>query len=381
MIKKILFLITVTAIFVAVNVTSVNKVSLDGDAAIFSDLGEEYSWAHEAVNSLCSKGIISGMGDNKFMPQALVTKEQLATMIAKACGYNDTVQSQTYVDVPWERWSFPYVENTKDIIIKTDDLAVNQYDPERPQNRSEVAAACIKAVKGGTSNDQILASSFHDYGEIPAELAGLVATATECGIVKGSDGFLRPLDYVTRAETAVMIYRMLSANVSMKTPLVDYPHISVEDAQRWAQRRGAHQRFIDVAPLYWKYGELTGINPEIMYGQAAKETNFGKYTGNVKPEQNNWAGIKIYSPSGDKPEDHETFPSADDGVRAHFNHMCAYVGLAPIGTPHDRYNIVKRLSWAGTVKYAEELSTKWAPAKDYGQSLVKNYVMDMRKVK
>ncbi len=73
------------------------------------------------------------------------------------------------------------------------------------------------------------------------------------------------------------------------------------------KKKGAHKRFIDIAPIYWEYGELTGINPEILYAQAAKETNFGRYTGQVKPEMNNWAGIKILEAAGDKPEDHESF--------------------------------------------------------------------------
>ena len=35
--------------------------------------------------------------------------------------------------------------------------------------------------------------------------------------------------------------------------------------------------------------------------------------------------------------------------------MAAYVGLAPVGEPHDRYYVVKSIAWAGTVKYVEQL--------------------------
>ena len=59
--------------------------------------------------------------------------------------------------------------------------------------------------------------------------------------------------------------------------------------------------------------------------------------------------------------------------------MCAYVGLTPIGQTHARYEIVKNLAWAGTVKYVEELGTKWAPDYTYGYSLVAKYVAEMRK--
>ena len=161
------------------------------------------------------------------------------------------------------------------------------------------------------------------------------------------------------------------------TPLIGASVATLEQAKKWAQNRGAHQRYIDIADLYWKYGELTGIRADVLYAQAAKETNFGKYTGQVKPEQNNWAGIKKYGATGDLPEDHEDFATPEDGVRGHFNHMCAYVGLNPVGEPHGRYRSVKSLSWAGTVKTVEQLGGKWCPDANYGVSIINNYLNPM----
>ena len=123
------------------------------------------------------------------------------------------------------------------------------------------------------------------------------------------------------------------------------------------------------------------MRPEVLYGQAAKETAFGKYTGQVKPEQNNWAGIKIKNATGDKPEDHETFATPEDGVRAHFNHMSQYVGLAPVGEPHDRYYVLNSMAWRGTVKNVEQLGGKWAPDVTYGYSIVVNLLRPMENTK
>lgn len=161
------------------------------------------------------------------------------------------------------------------------------------------------------------------------------------------------------------------------TPILGPAQATAEQAQAWAKNRGAHQRFIDIAPTYWSYGQRTGIRPEVLYAQSFKETNKGLFTGNVKPEQNNWAGIKIKNPIGDRTEDHETFATPDDGVRAHFNHIAAYVGFNPIGEPHDRYLVVKSLSWAGTVRTVEELGARWAPAANYGESIVKDYLVPL----
>lgn len=154
------------------------------------------------------------------------------------------------------------------------------------------------------------------------------------------------------------------------TPLVSTSQVSLSRAQQWAAARGAHQQFIDIAPLYWEYGQRTGLCSEMLYAQSAYETNFGRYTGIVPPEYNNWAGIKIATSNGDKPEDHQQFATPEDGVRAHFNHIAAYTGLDPIGEPHGRYHLIMRLSWAGTVKTVEELSGKWAPSSTYHERII-----------
>jgi hypothetical protein len=164
------------------------------------------------------------------------------------------------------------------------------------------------------------------------------------------------------------------AALPAQTPITGKPQAAVSQAQEWARQNGAHQRFIEIAKVYWRYGQLTGIRPEVLYAQSANETAYGRYGGVVAPEQNNWAGIKVREPAGDRREDHETFDTPDDGVRAHFNHMSAYVGLNPIGEPHPRYHIVKSASWAGTVRYVEELGGKWAPGANYGANIVRGFL-------
>ena len=161
---------------------------------------------------------------------------------------------------------------------------------------------------------------------------------------------------------------------SGSTPILGQPAATVQQAQEWARRRQAHARFVEIAPVYWQYGALTGLRPEVLYAQSAKETAFGRYGGAVQPGQNNWAGIKVKSPQGDSTTDFETFATPEEGVRAHFNHICAYVGLEPVGVPHGRYWVVLAQPWAGRVRFVEELGGKWAVSADYGVSIVRDYL-------
>lgn len=212
----------------------------------------------------------------------------------------------------------------------------------------------------------------HRAAGIPSVITetGFVDNATDAAVMKKADFARRQAEALAKG---VCSYFGVPWNLTL-TPILGVARATVAQAQAWAKARGAHQRFIDIAPTYWQYDELTGIRPEVLYAQAAKETAFGKYSGAVVPDQNNWAGIKIKNPVADRTEDHETFATPADGVRAHFNHMSAYVGLSPIGVPHARYYVVKSISWAGTVTFIEELGGKWAPAAIYGQSIIKDYL-------
>ncbi len=162
------------------------------------------------------------------------------------------------------------------------------------------------------------------------------------------------------------------------TPIVGEPEATVAQAQAWARSRGAHPRFVNIAPLYWEYGEKTGIRPDVLYCQSAKETAYGNFGGVLDETWNNWAGIKTREggPCND-PEAHQRFPTPEEGVRAHFNHVSAYVGLDPVGVPHGRYYTVMSIPWAGTVKHVEEMGGRWAPSPDYGISVVQNYLKIM----
>ncbi|MBR6728808.1 MAG: S-layer homology domain-containing protein [Clostridia bacterium] len=386
MLKKLIFLSTVIALFLS---TTAGIQAEPKEALDFTDVTDNHSWATEAIDALSSEGILDGIDETHFAPDETVTKEQFAKMLTLALSAEpDAEAAQTYTDVPMDRWSFPYIEAVKDFFPLDVLVPVNQFAPETPFSRQEVAATIINGMglsaDANVFNKDLLGASFTDSNMVRPSITTQVTVAVERGILRGADGLIRPEAPVTRAEAAVFIHRMMLIRQGKgelyfmtSTPIVAESQVSLERAKEWATERGAHQRFIDIADIYWKYGEITGIRPEVLYAQAAKETGYGKYGGRVLPEQNNWAGIKTATANGDATYDHESFETPEDGVRAHFNHMSAYLGLEPVGEPHGRYHTASRTAWAGTVKTVEELGNKWAPEHTYGYSLVTKYIMPM----
>lgn len=363
-------------ILAAVLAVSVLQVSA-ADAA--------FEWAKTAVEYCVGRKILSGDENGDLALGNNITREQTAKILVDAFELGNA-SDDTFSDVSGDRWSYVYIRIFQNYMKKKN----GTFKPTEAVTREEFASSLVLASglkEGNIRNPDILDANFADAADVDKDYKKLMCIAVERGYYKGSDGELRPKDLLTRAEACSLLYRVLASkegklelDLGVKqsmTSLVGDAEVSVDEAVLWAKQNGAEQRFIDVAEIYWKYGEITGIRPEILYAQAAKETGFGKYGGAVKPEQNNWAGIKVKGATGDATEDHETFETPDDGVRAHFNHISAYIGLAPVGEPHGRYYSVKSLKWAGTVTTLEELGGKWCPDLYYGYSILHNYLEKM----
>lgn len=349
---------------------------------------EEYPWAVDAVSYCVENDIMSGDGNGDLMLGSNLTREQMAKLLVNTFNLEPKAE-MPFKDVSKGHWSRDYVIAIQDCMKKKSD----RFNGEEEVTREEFTATMMLAAglnEGNLRNYNFLDDNFSDANEVDSDYKKLFTIAAERAFINGYDGKLYPKEFMTRAEICTLLYRVsqsLEGKITLTwqdlgvkesyTLLEGEAQITVEQAQTWAKARGAEERFIEIAPVYWKYGELTGLRPEILYAQAAKETGFGRYGGAVKPEMNNWAGIKIKSPSGDKTEDHESFETPDDGVRAHFNHMCAYTGTEPVGEPHDRYYVVKSISWAGTVKNLEALGGRWCPDLYYGYSILKDYLTKM----
>lgn len=350
---------------------------------------QDFSWAETAVSYCQQKGIITGMEDGDLALGDNLTREQMAKMLVDAFSKMPEAPAELAVtDVEDTRWSRDYIAAFQGYRKKQ----TTEFGPTEKVSREEFVS-CLMLISGLTEgnirNRNILNFNFADADSVDEDYTKLLCIAVERGYMKGDNGYLYPKNLLNRAEACSLLYRLLEGNAGnikldlgvkqSETPMLGTAQVTIEQAKAWAEARGAHQRFIDIADYYWQYGALTGIRPEIMYAQAAKETGYGKYGGRVLPEQNNWAGIKTKTATGDATEDHETFLTPEDGVRGHFNHMSAYVGLEPIGEPHDRYYSVKSLKWAGTVKTLEELGGKWCPDLYYGYSILHDYIEPMMK--
>jgi hypothetical protein len=188
-----------------VNVTQIN----------FVDISDKH-WANSAIMDLAKSQVISGYEDGSFKPEKHVTREEFAALIAKTF-YLDLPSSdskQTYYDVSPDRWSFPYVEASKDFLTgyyPPSGKAI--FNPITDATREDVAVALVKTLgyqPDELKDERILERKFYDLESISPNLRTYVALAVEKRIFDGyPNGTFRGDKQVTRAEVASLLHRVV----------------------------------------------------------------------------------------------------------------------------------------------------------------------------
>ena len=131
------------------------------------------------------------------------------------------------------------------------------------------------------------------------------------------------------------------------------------------------------------YEEATdeNIKPEVVFGQAMKETGYLQFGGDVQIEQFNFAGLGA---TGNGVHGN-SFANIREGIRAQVQHLKAYASKDSLN--HDcvdvRFGYVNR----GSAPYVEWLGIKenpnkagWAASSEYGIDLVEKYISPMYKL-
>jgi hypothetical protein len=123
------------------------------------------------------------------------------------------------------------------------------------------------------------------------------------------------------------------------------------------------QKLKYIIRTYISESAYEGINHDVAFIQMCHETNFLKFGGAVKANQNNFCGLGTlnYDVSG------ACFFTIKDGIRAHIQHLKAYGSRLPLNNSciDPRFDLIPR----GSAKSVCDLTGKWAVDGRYGEAL------------
>lgn len=183
-----------------VNVFADNAEYLNG----FSDV-RKGSWEESSINDLVNKGIIKGYLDGTFKPNEKITRGEFVHLLNKAFSLQNS-SNVIFKDVSKDMWCYSAIsvavgENY------TAGYPDGTFRPNAPVTRAEAALfiARILKAKGDEEKNEITLPK----DNLPFWAKDAIKLVIEKNFVQGyPDGTFRANNFITRAETAVVINKV-----------------------------------------------------------------------------------------------------------------------------------------------------------------------------
>lgn len=190
------------------NLTYQNNDNKEKNECKFNDL-ENVLWAKNEILALYDKNIILGVSDTSFEPQRNITRAEFVSILVRALNIKKTdSENKTLNDVLGGAWYSEAIASALSNGIVNGDENGN-FNPDMPITRQDAAVMVFRTYKELKNNDKI--KSFTDEESISEYAYESVKVLSARGIINGySDGSFAPGNKLTRAETAVIVYRIIN---------------------------------------------------------------------------------------------------------------------------------------------------------------------------
>lgn len=182
-----------------------NTPSSDADSKVYFDDLDGFDWAKESINSLASLGIVSGVGNGKFEPSRLVSREEFVKMIVEAFSEGDETAENPFDDIADDDWCRTYVATAfkKGFVNGVSQSTFGRGTGIKRQD----AAVILSRIVGGEAS---VSADFKDASDISDYAKDAVNLMWELGVIKGNEnGEFLPNNSLTRAECAKIINSLL----------------------------------------------------------------------------------------------------------------------------------------------------------------------------
>ncbi len=174
-------------------------------------------WANAEVNDMASRLIVEGVSATEFRPDASVTRAEFAAIVTRGLGIQGAPYADAFADVDASDWYAGAVQAAVDYGL-IDGYEEGAFRPKQRISRQEAAVvlsrasaiAKLKSTVLDAEADRAL-SAFADGGEVAGWARANVAAAVELGLINGRGDRLDVAASLTRAETAVLVRRLLQA--------------------------------------------------------------------------------------------------------------------------------------------------------------------------
>ncbi len=177
---------------------------------VFTDI-KNVSWAKDAILYLNQKGIISGVGEGKFLPDKKITREEFVKIIAEAFDLQTGNITSEFSDVDENAWYAPYIYAAAEAGI-VNGISKTCFGVGLTVTRQDMAAMIYRAAKAnGIDFSAVKDASFDDWDRVSQYARESVKSLANAGIINGmTENEFAPESFTTRAQAAKVIYGVLT---------------------------------------------------------------------------------------------------------------------------------------------------------------------------
>ncbi len=209
--EKKRFLAGAVSIALALTMVSTSAFAVSVE---FTDVPSSH-WAHTSISEMADKGIMSGVGNNKFAPDTTLTGAQFVTMIVRHF-YEDKLGDGG------DKWYSAFM----DVAEQAGILADTSITAEGVINRYDMAQLMYNVLKDENISTTPLSdtSKVGDWSSVPSTYQDAVSVCYNMGMLSGVDskGTFNGNGQMTRAQAAVVMDRLIEVCVgdTPSTPVV-----------------------------------------------------------------------------------------------------------------------------------------------------------------
>ncbi|WP_342564959.1 glycoside hydrolase family 3 C-terminal domain-containing protein [Paenibacillus sp. FSL R7-0345] len=181
--------------------------------SLFKDVGDNFSWAAEAINKLAAAGIIKGTAADTFEPGKPITRADVVLLLVRAFSLQGGTAAASFTDVKPDAYYAEALATAKSLGITEGDGG--RFNPQGQISRQDLFVLIMRTLKStgkldvtGTAADL---AGYRDAAQVSGYAAEAVATLVKAGLVKGDGTGLNPRGTATRAEAATILYRIMNS--------------------------------------------------------------------------------------------------------------------------------------------------------------------------
>ncbi len=177
-------------------------------SASFSDV-KQGDWYSEAVDFVSSRRLFQGTTPEDFSPNSPMTRAMLVTVLFRLEDASSS-QGSGFADVGAGAWYADAVgwASTNRIVGGHDD---GSFAPNQSISRQQLATILYRYASsiGLDTSEKAELSSYPDQNRVADYAGEAMAWAVEAGLIQGRDGALSPEASASRAEVALILYRLM----------------------------------------------------------------------------------------------------------------------------------------------------------------------------